>query len=131
LNTFPNVKYTLEYDKLHLFFTTPAITQSRQGVPVFATAMLAHLPHVNHPRYVGIYIYAHPTNGVSFGDGEQLSDADDNILIDIYDNLAYPHRWQAKDLLIIDNTRFLHGRTITKSDCERVLVSRFGWLKAA
>lgn len=131
LKKYPNTRYTFENNKLHLFYTTAAITACRQGMPVFATGMLAHLSQVNHPRYAGIYAYCNPTNGVYFGDGEKLSDADANRLIDIYDDIAHPHRWQANDLLVIDNTRFLHGRTIAKADCERVLVSRFGWLKAA
>jgi alpha-ketoglutarate-dependent taurine dioxygenase len=52
-------------------------------------------------------------------------------LIEIHDALAHAHRWHPGDLLIVDNTRTLHGRNRTAVDCERKLKSRFGWLRDA
>jgi len=34
--------------------------------------------------------------------------------------------FQSGDILIIDNTRYMHGREMTTTPCTRVLVSRFG-----
>ena len=129
LMTLPAVRYTLHGDELHLYFTTQAITKDHQGNLVFATALLAHLPRITHPDYQHKNAYCKPSNRVYFGDGEELPDATVNMLIDIHDDLAYPHNWQIGDMLVLDNTRWLHGRTQTKNDCERVLFSRFGWPK--
>jgi alpha-ketoglutarate-dependent taurine dioxygenase len=129
LASLSNVRYAVHGDALHLFYTRQAIQQSRQGDRVFATALLAHLPHIAHPLYYDKKAYCKPSNRVFFGDGEELTDETVNELIDIHDSLAYPHRWAAQDVLVLDNTRYLHGRTMTARDCARVLVSRFGWFK--
>jgi alpha-ketoglutarate-dependent taurine dioxygenase len=121
-----NVKYKIENDVLNLFYTTKAITKCRTGEDVFATGILAHLPKINHPQYKDIYVYSNPTNKVYFGNGEAISDDVINKIIDIQDALQIKHRWQNNDVVVIDNTRFLHGRTITEKDCERKLISRFG-----
>lgn len=126
LSQFQGVKYNLNNETLNLFYTTNAITKCNGGQEVYATAMLAHLPKINHQRYKDIYVYSNPTNKVYFGNGEEISDEVINKIIDIQDELQIKHRWQKNDVVVIDNTRFLHGRTITEKDCERKLVSRFG-----
>jgi len=125
----PNIRYTLDGDRLHLFYTTQAITRSRNGHSVFAPGMLPHLPRVTHPRYQGKNVHTKPTNRVHFGDGDEITNEIANGLIDIHDDLAYPHVWQKDEILVLDNTRYMHGRTMTARDCERVIISRFGWLK--
>lgn len=128
LKTLPSVRYAFEGEELHLFYTTNAITRSRKGLPVFANAMLAHLPRITHPRYEGKGAYCKASNRVYFGtDGEAIGDDIINALIDVQDEIVYPHRWEKGDIVILDNTRWMHGRTLTEYDCERVLVSRFGW----
>lgn len=123
------VKYVIDENEiLHLRYTTKAITRSRAGKEVFAPAILAHLPRVTHSNYIDTLVYSKPSNRVYFGDGEEISDKIINQLIDIYDRIIYMHRWQEKDVLVIDNTRFLHGRTMTATDCDRKLISRFGQL---
>lgn len=129
LTNAPGVRYTIQNDALHLFYTTAAITRDRNGSDVFSVALLGHLPHITHPDYLDKKVHTKPTNRVYFGDGEELSDEIINELIDIHDTLAYSHRWQTKDMLLIDNTRYLHGRTMTQRPCERKIISRFGWLK--
>jgi alpha-ketoglutarate-dependent taurine dioxygenase len=129
LDNLPTVRYTLQGEELNLFYTTKAVKNSRQGDPVFATALLAHLPRIAHPGYADKKGYAKPSNRVFFGGGEEIPDETVSALIDIHDSLAYPHVWQAQDALVLDNTRYLHGRTTTERDCVRVLVSRFGWFK--
>lgn len=130
LTEWPNVKYELKNNNdLHLFYTTDAISNDRRGNKVFATAMLAHLPKVTNTRYEGVRIYSKPSNKVHFGNGEEIPEEMINRLIDIHDDIMYPHKWQEKDLVVIDNTRWLHGRTMTERNCERVLVSRFGRFK--
>ena len=125
-----DVRFSMEGDELHLFYTTAAITRSHWGQQVFATGMLAHLPRITHPRYLDKRVHVKPTNRVYFGDGTELTDEEINTLIDIQDGLAYRHRWQQGDVIVIDNTRCLHGRVMTQRDCPRTLASRFGWLPA-
>jgi alpha-ketoglutarate-dependent taurine dioxygenase len=122
-----NVKYSInENEELNLFFTTQAITQASDGSQVFAPGMLAHLPSLNHPSYINKKVYTKQSNKVYFGNGEQISDEIINSLIDIQDKFQHLHKWQDKDIIIIDNSRFLHGRTETEKECARTLVSRFG-----
>ncbi len=129
LNKIPRVRLTIQNGALHLFYSTGAITKDRNDNEVFAVALFGHLPRITHPRYLDKKVHAKPSNRVYFSDGEELSDEIINELIDIHDTLAYPHRWEAKDVLLIDNTRYMHGRTMTQRPCERIIASRFGWLK--
>ncbi len=49
----------------------------------------------------------------------------------ISDSLTVAIRWKAGDLLILDNTRFLHGRNSILDIDERRILSYFGYLKFA
>jgi alpha-ketoglutarate-dependent taurine dioxygenase len=128
LAQFPNVEYHLEGEVLHLKHHTSGITRCRSGRPVFAPGMLTHLPRLTHPNYQDKVVHTKPTNVMYFGDGEELSSELINGLVSIHDALLYPHVWQKDDIIILDNTRYLHGRTMTEKDCERVIITRFGWI---
>jgi len=126
LNKFPGLEYQFRGEDLALRYTATAISRTRLGQPAFANALLAHLPRVTHPAYRQNNVYTRSTNHVYFDNGEEISDDIINTLIDVQDNLVYLHEWHARDVLVIDNTRFMHGRRMTETNCERVLVSRFG-----
>jgi alpha-ketoglutarate-dependent taurine dioxygenase len=126
-----NIDYRFHGSDLHFRHKTAAITTTSTGQKAFATGILAHLPAFNHPRYSGQLVYTNPTNKVYFGNGEALDDELINALVDIQDEIAIAHDWQANDLVLIDNTRFMHGRTMTEKDCERVILSRFGHLEGS
>lgn len=126
LGKFPEVEFKLENKNLNIRYRTTAFRLTPLGKPAFANAMLAHLPNVNHPNYQDNKVYFKPDNQVFFGNGQKISDHIINQLIDIHDDILLAHRWQAGDLLLIDNTRFMHGRRMTVAPCERILVSRFG-----
>jgi len=49
----------------------------------------------------------------------------------VSDALTVPVRWQPGDLLMLDNTRFLHGRKAILNTKERRIISYFGYLKFA
>ncbi|MFT5350380.1 MAG: alpha-ketoglutarate-dependent taurine dioxygenase [Gammaproteobacteria bacterium] len=49
----------------------------------------------------------------------------------VSDQLTLAHRWQKGDLLMLDNTRFLHGRNPILNIDERRIISYFGYLKFA
>jgi alpha-ketoglutarate-dependent taurine dioxygenase len=129
LRDLPGVSYSIEGEELHLLYTTEALKPTRSGELAFANGLLAHLPHISHPGYREARVYAKATNHVYFGDGEELGDDVVNQLIDVHDGLVHRHRWQTLDLLLVDNTRFMHGRRMTAEPCERVLVSRFGRIR--
>jgi len=129
LSNFSNARYTLSEDMLHMFYQAPAIVRTRGGAPAFANGMLAHLPNIDHPRYAGLPVYTKSSNRVYFGDGELIRNDVINTLIDAHDKVIYRHRWQASDVLIVNNTRYMHGREMTAEPCERVLISRFGRFK--
>jgi alpha-ketoglutarate-dependent taurine dioxygenase len=103
-----------------------AINPDPSGRLGFTNGILAHLPAIDHPRYRGLPVYVNARNGVCYGNGEPLGPQDINLLIDAHDAVAHPHRWQKNDILVLDNRRFMHGRLMTRTPCERVLVSRFG-----
>lgn len=126
LDRLPNTKFSLTDGNLRISYSTHAIACLPDGNAVFVNGILAHLPRIDHPRYRGLPVYAKPTNRVCFGDGEPIPDQAINALIDAHDQVRYRHRWMAGDILIIDNTRYMHGREMTTTPCTRVLVSRFG-----
>ncbi len=47
------------------------------------------------------------------------------------DQLAYAVDWQKGDVVMLDNTRFLHGRTAIIDPVERQIVTYFGYLDCA
>lgn len=126
LNKIPSLEYSFNGEDLALRYTTSAIRNTRCGRPAFANALLAHLPHITHPAYQHNSVYTKHSNRVYFEDGEEISDEVINALIDIQDKIMHLHVWHIHDLLVIDNTRFMHGRRMTQTNCERVLLSRFG-----
>lgn len=127
---YPGLACSFEGPDMRYRYRRPVIHDDRHGERVFANAILAHLPEVDHPAYVGASPYAKPTNRVFFGDGEPLGRDCVNALIDIQDDIALGHAWREGDLLVIDNRRVMHGRRPTVRDEARTLLTRFGHLRA-
>lgn len=126
LDKYPSLDYSFNGEDLALRYTTAAIKPTRSGEPAFANALLAHLPCITHPAYKQNNVYTNKSNHVYFDNGEEMTEGIINTLIDIQDKLMYLHEWRSHDLLVLDNTRFMHGRRMTVSSCERLLLSRFG-----
>ena len=124
----PGLECRMEGDRLRYRYRRSVIQEDNQGTTVFASAMLAHLSHVSHPAYESLHPYSTPDNRVYFGDGEEIPDEVINTLIDIQDQVAYHHSLARYDLLVIDNSRVMHGRRPTDGDCRRLLLTRFGYL---
>ncbi len=125
----PQCSYALQGEAIQVRCQMAVVQTTLGGQKAFANGLLAHLPAINHPRWQNRDAYAKPTNRVFFGDGEEIGEDVINTLIDIQDELAEAHTWQAEDLLILDNARFMHGRNMTEGDCERQIRSRFGRLR--
>lgn len=126
---YPELDCMFEGENLRFRCRHSVIQRDGQGQPVFSNAILAHLPAVRHSAYLDARVYTKETNRVYFGDGEELSDEVVNLLIDIQDEVAHAHRLQPFDLLVIDNTRVMHGRRPMAQDCPRILLTRFGHLR--
>lgn len=47
------------------------------------------------------------------------------------DHIMVPVRWQAGDVLMLDNTRFMHGRTAILDAAERRIATYFGYVRFA
>jgi len=122
----PDLEYSFRGEDLVLRYTTAAIKPTRSGEPAFSNAVLAHLPRITHPAYQQNNVYTKSSNHVYLDSGEEITDDIINTLIDVQDKLMHLHEWQTHDLLMFDNTRYMHGRRMTKTNCERVLLSRFG-----
>jgi len=45
--------------------------------------------------------------------------------------VCYTHQWKKGDLVMVDNTRFMHGRPEYVEDGKRVIMSQFGYLRNA
>lgn len=124
----PGLHCAFEGEQMRYRYRRTAIQPDAQGRAVFSNAILAHLPAVRHPRYRDARVYARETNRVCFGDGEELPDQVIHTLIDIQDEVAYAHRLRPGDLLVLDNSRVMHGRRPMEQDCPRVMLTRFGHL---
>lgn len=130
LAAYPDCSYTLNEDGLlHIFYRTFAVVPDRHGAPAFLNGALGHLPAIRHPRYTGVETWSVASNRIHWGYGGQWEDDVVNALIDAHDACLRKHRWQAGDLLIFDNHRFLHGREATLPGSGRRLLSCFGYLQ--
>lgn len=65
---------------------------------------------------------------------EDYSEIPENLcqeMNDLAHKICYTHLWRKGDILMVDNTRFMHGRPEYKEDGKRVIMSQFGYLKNA
>jgi alpha-ketoglutarate-dependent taurine dioxygenase len=87
------------------------------------------------PAFGNFLLFARYCLGTSgfplFEDGSQVPDALLAMIKSVSDGLSAPVAWQKGDLLMIDNTRFMHGRTAVRDAGERLIASYFGYLRFA
>jgi hypothetical protein len=119
LNFVPNVTATaLEGDNLQMDFETEAIRPTgRSGEPGFINSIANVIEYTERT-----------TTQVTFADGEPLPDA---LIADILQaNAAGQQRilWQPHDVMLIDNSRMLHGRAAFEEGDARTIDVRFGVL---
>ena len=102
------------------WFTRPAL-----HVPMFCDA----------PAFGNFLLFSRYYNGQtgfpSFEDGEIVPDAWLDVVKATGEALTAAVAWQQGDLLMLDNSRFLHGRTEVVPDDGRLIASYFGYLKDA
>jgi alpha-ketoglutarate-dependent taurine dioxygenase len=66
-----------------------------------------------------------------FGNGEIVADELVAAVKQVADRLEQPVQWREGDLLMLDNTRFLHGRRAIDTTDDRLIMSYFGYLDFA
>lgn len=64
-------------------------------------------------------------------DGSLVPDDWVEAVKQVSDALTVPIKWQAGDLLILDNSRFMHGRTEVVPNDQRLIATYFGYLASA
>lgn len=118
----PHCPYSFGRFEGHLvrIFTRPAL-----HLPMFTAA----------PAFGNFLLFSYFYNRVrgypSFEDGTFVPTEWLEIIKATGDALTAAIAWQAGDLLMLDNSRFLHGRTAVVEDDVRLIASYFGYLKDA
>jgi len=67
----------------------------------------------------------------TFEDGSIIPDEICAELKQATDGLTVAHRWQTGDILMVDNSRFMHGRNEVTDLAERVIWTQFGYARFA
>ncbi len=114
--------YTFERsnDKIHRAFVRPALHK-----PMFSDE-LAFGNFLLFGRYLnGIHVF--PT----FENGELVSNALLDQVKAVSDTLETPVAWREGDVVILDNTRFMHGRREVTDVGERRIATYFGYVRFA
>ena len=87
------------------------------------------------PAFGNFLLFGRYLNGVrhfpTFENGEQVSDALLGMVNSASEPLTVAHDWRQGDVLILDNTRFMHGRRAIAEVSERRIATYFGYLRFA
>ena len=70
-------------------------------------------------------------NFPTFEDGSTVPVSLLNQIKEISDEITYPVAWQKNDLVMVDNTRFMHGRRKVLNPESRLIATYFGYLSFA
>ncbi len=98
--------------------------------PVFHTPMFTKAP-----AFANFLLFARDARRVdnfpTLDDGEPVPDEWVDALRATSDTLTAAIPWQSGDVLIVDNSRFMHGRRRIRDAARRRIASRFGYLRNA
>jgi alpha-ketoglutarate-dependent taurine dioxygenase len=118
----PGCPYSFDWydNQLVRVFTRPALhTPMFTAAPAFGNFLLFSFFHNRMRGYP------------SLDDGSAVPDAWLAEVKATGDRLSAAVQWQRGDLLMLDNSRFMHGRTAVVPDDVRLIASFFGYLKNA
>jgi alpha-ketoglutarate-dependent taurine dioxygenase len=106
------------------------------GLLRYFTRPALHKPMFTHERAFGNFLmfgrYLRGTNHFpTFENMEPVSDALLGEVKAVSDRLTAPIRWSAGDIVVLDNSRFMHGRTAIRDVAERRIATYFGFLRFA
>ena len=71
------------------------------------------------------------TNFCTYENGQPVDDGTYATLKNTSDKLTIGIKWKKSDVLMLDNTRFMHGRNKILDVKQRLILSYFGYLKFA
>lgn len=113
-------RFAVGPDGVWRYFTRPALHK-----PMFA----------DDPAFGNFLLFARDYNGRRdypvLEDGRPVPDDWMDAVRAAAAPITIPVSWQAGDLLMIDNTRFMHGRNAISDPGERLIASYFGYLSFA
>jgi hypothetical protein len=118
----PSCPYFFRRADGHVFriFTRPALHR-----PMFIDA----------PAFGNFLLFARFNNGRPdhplLDDGSIVPEAWLQAIKAVGDRLAVPIAWRNGDVVMVDNTRFMHGRTAIEDPGERLIATFFGYLNFA
>jgi hypothetical protein len=102
------------------FFSRPALHKPMfTDDPAFGNFLLFARYHNGRPNFPVL------------DNGQPVPDAVMEAVRQTGDRLSAPVAWRKGDLLMLDNTRFMHGRTAIADQEERLIASYFGYLDFA
>ena len=123
----PDLAYQWDGDELLIRWHTCALRPSwTSGREAFANGILAHLPGIPAAIHDASNIYCKGSNNLSWGDESSLTPSEIITMIHAHENSRQIMPMQPGQMIIIDNTRILHGRTTASQEVGRELVCRFG-----
>lgn len=106
-----------------------------QGIARMFSRPALHKPmFVFAPAFGNFLLFARAlgrSDSVVLDDGRPLPDDWVETISRAAERLTVPIDWLAGDLLMLDNTRFMHGRTEITDPAERLILTYFGYLSFA
>ncbi len=116
LNNIPGLSYKINPDQsISIEYICSAVVKTKYGQQnAFANSLVAE--------------YKNPRGAVTFADDLPIPSTVINQIQPVINNLTEVISWQAGDLVMIDNSRFLHGRR-SFTDTKRRIYSLLSYLK--
>lgn len=105
-----------------------------QVVRIFTRAMLHRPMFTDELAFGNFLLFARFLRGRSFpllDDGRPVPDEWLYMVKEVSERLTVPINWRRGDLLILDNSRFMHGRTALREGDGRLIATYFGYLAFA
>lgn len=108
--------FLIEDEEYYSTYVTPALHK-----PLFS----------NELAFGSFLLFARQMQGwknfPTFEDGTEVPDAVYEELKTVSDDLKVAHTWQQNDVLMIDNTRFMHGRNYVINTNQRIIWTQFAY----
>jgi alpha-ketoglutarate-dependent taurine dioxygenase len=109
-------KFSIEDGVLFKSFITPVLYRPmHSGKLAFGSFLLFR--RILHKKY----------NFPTFEDGSIVPDSLFNEINSAANNQTVAHKWQANDILMVDNTRYMHGRRSIENENQRRIATQFGY----
>jgi alpha-ketoglutarate-dependent taurine dioxygenase len=107
--------------------------RSRDGiVRGFTRPALEPTLFQNRPAFANFLLFARDYLRISripLLEGKPFDDDMVDAIRSVARSLTYSHRWQEGDVVLLDNSRFMHGRRAIADTSERRIATYFGYLK--